>query len=40
MRADLSMVASWRDRRIAHVDADRSRIVVGHFDVAAVAPRR
>ena len=40
MRAEPSMIASWRDRRIAHVDAGRSRIVVGHLDVAALAPRR
>jgi hypothetical protein len=40
MRADLPMIASWRDRRIAHVDAGRSRIVVGHQDVAALVPRR
>jgi hypothetical protein len=40
MRADLSMIASWRDRRIAHVDAGRSRIVVGHQDVAALVPGR
>ena len=30
-----SGIARWRARRIAHVDAGRSRIVVGHFDVAA-----
>jgi len=40
MRADLPMIASWRDRRIAHVDAGRSCIVVGHVDVAALAPPR
>jgi hypothetical protein len=28
-------IARWRARRIGHVDAGRSRIVVGHFDVAA-----
>jgi len=39
MRADPSAIARWRDRRIAHVDAGRSRIVVGHLDVAALAPR-
>ena len=33
-------VAGWCDRRIAHVDAGRSRIVVGHVDIAAVAPPR
>lgn len=36
---DASMIARWRDRRIAHVDADRSRVVVGHLDVAAWLPR-
>jgi len=40
MRADPATIASWRDRRIAHIDAGRSRIVVGHHDVAALAPRR
>ena len=39
MRGDPSRIARWRDRRIAHVDAGRSRIVVGHVDVAALAPR-
>jgi hypothetical protein len=32
---DASGIARWRARRIGHVDAGRSRIVVGHFDVAA-----
>jgi hypothetical protein len=40
MRADPSTIARWRDRRIAHVDTGRSRIVVGHHDVAALAPRK
>jgi hypothetical protein len=35
---DASMIARWRDRRIGHVDADRSRVVVGHLDVAAWLP--
>ncbi len=30
-----SVIARWRAQRIGHVDAGRSRIVVGHFDVAA-----
>ena len=30
-----SGIARWHARRIAHVDAGRSRIVVGHFDVGA-----
>jgi len=29
-------VADWRARRLAHLDAGRSRIVVGHTDVAGV----
>jgi hypothetical protein len=32
-RADA--IAKWSDRRIAHVNAGRSRIVVGHQDIAA-----
>jgi len=39
MGLDASLAARWRDRRIAHVEAGRSRIIVGHFDIAAVAPR-
>jgi len=31
----LSRIASWRDRRRAHIDAGRSRIVVRHHDLAA-----
>ncbi|RPI54681.1 MAG: class I SAM-dependent methyltransferase [Acidobacteria bacterium] len=31
-------IAGWRDRRIGHVDAGRSQIVVGHLDVAAHPP--
>jgi len=30
-----SGIAQWRARRVGHVDAGRSRIVVGHFDVVA-----
>jgi hypothetical protein len=40
MGLDPSTVARWRDRRIAHLDAGRSRIVVGHVDIAAVAASR
>ena len=29
------VIAQWRARRIAHVDAGRSQIVVGHLDLAA-----
>jgi hypothetical protein len=29
-------VAGWRVRRLAHIDAGRSRIVVGHVDVAGI----
>jgi hypothetical protein len=36
MGFDSSTVARWRDRRLAHLDAGRSRIVVGHVDIAAV----
>jgi hypothetical protein len=28
-------IAAWRGRRLAHVDADRSRLIVGHEDLAA-----
>jgi len=27
-------ITSWRDRRLAHIDAGRSRISVRHFDLA------
>ena len=37
--ADMLVFAAWHDRRIAHVDARRSRIVVGHVDVAGVRRR-
>jgi hypothetical protein len=33
-----SDIARWRARRIGHVDAGRSCIAVGHFDVAACPP--
>jgi hypothetical protein len=33
------LLASWRERRLAHVAAGRSRLVVGHEDLAAI-PRR
>jgi hypothetical protein len=32
-------IARWRERRLAHVDARHSRIVVGHDDLAAWLPR-
>ena len=32
---ETSGIADWRARRIAHIDAGRSQIVVGHLDVAA-----
>ena len=35
----LSTIAHWRERRLAHVDAGRSRLVVGHDDLAAWPPR-
>ena len=31
-------IASWRDRRMAHVAAGESRLIVGHEDVAAWLP--
>ena len=31
-------IARWRERRMAHIDAGRSQIVVGHSDVAACPP--
>jgi hypothetical protein len=34
------VVARWKARRMAHVDAGRSRILVGHFDLAAFPPSR
>ena len=37
--ADASTITRWRDRRIGHLDAGRSRIVVGHVDVAALTPQ-
>jgi hypothetical protein len=40
MDMDAATVVSWRDRRIAHVEQGRSRIVVGHIDIAAAAPPR
>jgi hypothetical protein len=36
---DAEQVKRWRGRRLAHVEADRSRLVVGHLDVAAWLPR-
>ena len=33
---EASGIAQWRARRIAHVDAGRSQIFVGHVDVAAI----
>lgn len=31
----LPRITSWRDRRLAHIDAERSRIIVRHHDLAA-----
>jgi hypothetical protein len=40
MAPDLSaVIASWRTRRLAHVNAGRSRLIVGHHDMAAWLPR-
>ena len=36
---DASAITRWRMRRLGHIDADRSRVVVGHVDVAAWLPR-
>lgn len=33
---DALRIAGWRDRRLAHVAADRSCLVVGHEDLAAI----
>jgi hypothetical protein len=33
-------ISGWQSRRLAHIDAGRSRIVVGHTDVAAVVISR
>jgi hypothetical protein len=33
--ADSLTIASWRSRRLAHVDAGRSHLVVGHHDMVA-----
>lgn len=33
------IVKDWHSRRMAHIDAGRSRIVVGHIDVAGVVNR-
>jgi hypothetical protein len=33
--AETLRVNGWKTRRLAHVDAGRSRIVVGHYDLAA-----
>ena len=34
-----STIARWRERRLAHVDAGRSHLIVGHDDLAAWLPR-
>ena len=38
VRSDVAAIESWRTRRLAHVEANRSRLVVGHLDVAAWLP--
>ena len=35
---DVSDIERWRTRRLGHVDADRSHVVVGHVDLAAWLP--
>lgn len=37
---DGAAIAAWRERRLALVDAGRSRLSVGHFDLAAAIPWR
>lgn len=37
--AEAAAIADWRTRRLVHVHAGRSRIVVGHEDMAAWLPR-
>jgi hypothetical protein len=36
--SDAAVIDAWRRRRHAHIDADRSHIVVGHDDLAAWPP--
>jgi hypothetical protein len=31
-----AIIESWRSRRLAHIDAGRSRMLVGHVDVAGI----
>jgi hypothetical protein len=40
MGLDAALVDRWRDRRIEHLEAGRSHVVVGHLDIAAVPPPR
>lgn len=40
MHADASTIARWRHRRIGHLEAGRSRTIVGHVDVAALPATR
>ena len=37
-RVDAPAIENWRARRFAHVDANRSHLVIGHRDVAAWLP--
>ena len=37
---ELPSIDRWRTRRLEHVTANRSRLTVGHADVAAWLPRR
>ena len=34
-----SVITRWRRRRLGHINADRSQVVVGHVDVVAWLPR-
>lgn len=38
--AQAARIAAWRDRRAAHIAAGRSRLVVGHEDIAGILPGR
>jgi len=38
--AKVSLISHWRFRRIQHINAGRSRIVVSHLDLAAWLPRK
>jgi hypothetical protein len=37
--AQESMIAGWRERRLEHVDQGRSRLIIGHTDLAGWLPK-